>query len=309
MPKPIALSTMWAQQDRFAGNLRAFAEVARTAGYSHIEVSHSTDEEGLEQILRQDLLPISSLHAPTPLARDAAGRPNTHLNLASADEEERRAAVAAHLRTIGVAADWGIGYVVVHLGWAGNGPIAAETALRRLYNAGQTSGAEVDALRERARAERAAGGRAALPAVRRSLDELVAHAGGRGVRLGLETRVGYHELPSLDEAAALLAEQDPGVAGYWHDVGHAEVQHRLGLEERERWCAVLGERLIGCHLHDMHGITDHRAPGLGDVQWGYLARGLASAAVRTLEIDQRQPEPSLADALTLLRREGVLGDD
>ena len=56
----------------------------------------------------------------------------------------------------------------------------------------------------------------------------------------------------------------------------------------------------------MQGIVDHRAPGRGDVTWGYLARGVAHAAVKTLEIDQREPEPSLAAALTLLRREGVL---
>lgn len=307
MPKPISLSTMWGQQNRFTGNWHAFAEIAQAAGYTHIEVSHSTDEAGLEALLHRQLLPISSLHAPTPLMHEASGRPNTHLNLAAADEAERHAAVAAHLRTIGVAADWGIHYVVVHLGWAGPGPIAAETALRRLYNQGHTSGAEVEALREAATAERRQSGRAAMDAARRSLDELAAHAGGRGVRLGLETRVGYHEMPSLDEAAELLADQDPATVGYWHDAGHAEVQHRLGLEQRERWFEVLGPRLIGCHLHDMQGITDHRAPGLGDVSWGYLARGVANAAVYTLEIDQRQPEPSLAAALTLLRREGVIG--
>lgn len=302
---PIALSTMWAQQPRFASNMAAFAEVARAAGYSHIEVSHSTDETGLRALLAQTTLPLSSLHAPTPLTRDAARRPNTDLNLAATDESERRAALAAHARTIDFAAEHGIGYVVVHLGYTAGGPLAGETALRRLYAQGVHEGTEVDAERARTQNERAARAITALTAARRSLDELCALAAGRGVRLGIETRVGYHEIPTLDEVLTLLAEQDAAVCGYWHDVGHAEVQHRLGLEDRERWFAALGTRLIGCHLHDMQGVVDHRAPGHGDVQWGYVARGVAHAAVKTLEIDQHEPEPALAAALTLLRAEGV----
>jgi len=35
-----------------------------------------------------------------------------------------------------------------------------------------------------------------------------------------------------------------------------------------------------------------------------ISRGVASAPLRTLEINQHQPEPALADALELLRREG-----
>jgi sugar phosphate isomerase/epimerase len=304
---PIALSTMWAQQERFAGaGMAAFAAVARASGYTYIEVSHSTDEAGLRALLEQTTLPVSSLHAPTPLTRDAAGRPNTALNLASADDEERRAAVTAHVRTIDAAAEHGIGYVVVHLGQTEGGALAGETALRRLYAQGTVAGAEVAAERARAKAERAQRAATALPAARRSLEELCTRAARHGVRIGLETRLHYHEIPTIDEALTLLSDQDAAVCGYWHDVGHAEAQHRLGLEDRERWFDVLGERLVGCHLHDMQGVVDHRAPGHGDVAWGYVARGVANAAVKTFEIDQREPEPSLAAALTLLRREGVV---
>jgi sugar phosphate isomerase/epimerase len=304
---PLALSTMWAQQERFAGAAMAsFCEVARDAGYTHVEISHSTDEAGVTALLAQTILPLASLHAPTPLTRDAAGSPNTHLNLAGEDEQERAAAVAAHARTIEIAADHGVRYVVVHLGAAGRGALAGEAALRRLYAQGNVASAEVEAERARARSERAARALTALPAARRSLDELCALAQRHGVRLGIETRLNYHEIPSLDEAVTLLAEQDPTYCGYWHDVGHAEVQHRLGLEDRERWFALLGSRLLGCHLHDMQGVVDHRAPGRGDVAWGYIARGVANAQVKTLEIDQREPQESLSAALTLLRREGVV---
>jgi sugar phosphate isomerase/epimerase len=302
----IALSTMWAQQQRFAADMAPFAEIARNAGFTHIEVSHATDEAGLNSLLRQEVLPLSSLHAPTPLTRDAAGRPNSALNLAATDEEERRAALAAHRRTIAIAAEHGIGYIVVHLGSVSADGLPGERRLRELYQQGIVDGDEVRALREQTRQERAELARAALPQARRSLNDLAAEAAARGVRLGLETRVGYHEIPSLEEALALLAEQDPGTVGYWHDVGHAEVQHRLGLQDRGQWFAVLGQRLFGCHLHDVRGLLDHRAPGRGDVQWAYIARGVAGAAVCTFEIDQHEPEAALAESLLFLQHEGVV---
>jgi sugar phosphate isomerase/epimerase len=306
MTVAVALSTMWAQQPRFDANMAAFAELAREAGYTHVEVSHATDEPGLRTLMRQETLPLSSLHAPTPRERIANGRWNTDLNLAAADETERAAAVTATLRTLDLAAEAGAGSVVVHLGAVGSAGVGADSALRRLYAAGQSSGAEVERERQRAREQRAARAPAALEAAKRSLAELAARARQLGVRIGLENRMWYHELPLPAEAAALLSDYEPDVAGYWHDVGHAEILARLGLVPLVDWFDANGDRLVGCHLHDMEGIVDHRAPGSGDVDWSFLAKRFGEIPVRTLEINQHQPEPSLAAALTLLRGAGVL---
>jgi len=306
MHTAIALSTMWAQQDRFAQDMTPFAEIARAAGYTHIEVSHATDETGLRQLMAQRVLPLSSLHAPTPRSRTANGRWNLDLNLAALDETERAAALAATLVTIDRAAEAGVSSVVVHLGAVGAGGVRGDSALRGLYTRGLTSGPDVDAARREAIEERARRAPAALDAAAQSLAAIAGHARGRGVRVGIETRMWYHEIPLPDEAVALLAEYAPDEVGYWHDVGHAEILGRLGLVPVEDWFARLGERLIGCHLHDMQGIVDHRAPGLGDVRWDYIARGVAATPIRTLEINQHQPEAALASALDLLRAQGVL---
>src|SRR5690242_12640142 len=89
----VALSTMWAQQDRFAGNFTAFVKAARDAGYTGIEVSHSTRLDDLETLMPGDALPVVSLHAPTPRMQARNGRDNGALNLASLDEDERGQAV------------------------------------------------------------------------------------------------------------------------------------------------------------------------------------------------------------------------
>ncbi len=295
---------MWAQQEQFAKDPVAFARVGRTAGYDGIEVSHATDLAMLEALLRQGVLPILSLHAPAPRLPARRGS-NGALNLASTDEDERREAVTHTLRTIAYAATVGARYVVVHLGGLA-AMLPAERHLRELYHAGQIASAAADVARAEAHRERSAAVSPHLAAARRSLAELAREAAARGVTIGLENRLHFHEIPSAEETLALLADYPPHEVGYWHDVGHAEVQGRLGLLDPRAVLTALAPRLVGAHLHDVRGITDHRAPGNGDVDWRYVADALPPDAARTLEIDQREPEPLLAQALRVLRAHGVL---
>ncbi|MDZ4277695.1 MAG: hypothetical protein U1B78_01005, partial [Dehalococcoidia bacterium] len=117
----------------------------------------------------------------------------------------------------------------------------------------------------------------------------------------------------VDEALAFVADYPPdlvghrpAVVGYWHDVGHAEVQARLGYVDKRAWLDMLGPRTLGCHLHDVDGIGDHRAPGLGDVEWDYIASGLPPDALRVFEINQREPAGAVAGAISFLRGRGVV---
>jgi len=302
----VALSTMWAQQERFRGRMDDFARVALRSGYEAIEPSHSTDAAGLNALLDCGLLPLSSLHAPAPRERGADGRWNTDLNLAALDAGERDAAVTASCRTIDYAKRAGAGAVVLHLGGCGDVSFDEEARLRALFEAGVSAGEEVDGLRLSARATRARLAEQHLPHARQSLERLAEYAERAGIALGLENRLHYHEIPSWDEVADLLAPYPERLAGYWHDVGHAEVLHRLGLTDRSLWLNANGDRVIGSHLHDVSGIVDHRAPGQGDVRWKDIAAALPPSALRTVEIDQRSPEPLLADGRRFLAEHGVV---
>ena len=127
--------------------------------------------------------------------------------------------------------------------------------------------------------------------------------------IAVECRLYHHEIPLPGELAVLLAPYPAEVAGYLHDVGHAEVQHRLGLTDRSAWWDLLGPRLVGLHLHDVRGLTDHRAPGNGDVDYAWLAARIREAnplAARTFEIDQHEPDDDVARGLTLLRDAGII---
>ncbi|MFN8637994.1 MAG: TIM barrel protein [Dehalococcoidia bacterium] len=178
---------------------------------------------------------------------------------------------------------------------------------------------------ELARRQRAEAAPPWLEAARRSLAELAPRAAEAGLTLGLESRLRYNEFPLPDEAAYLLADYPPEVAGYWHDVGHVEVLARIGVVPLEAWRTLLATRLVGAHIHDVHALTDHRAPGLqasgrhepgrvaphrargGGVNFEALARALPPTAFRTFEVDQRESADLLVSGLALARTAGVVG--
>ncbi len=302
----LSLSTMWAQQDHFFADMHEFVHQALDLGYNAVEVSHLTPEAPFQRLMTFPDAPISSIHAPAPLVRDGADRANSALNLAAVDDDERRAAITYAKRSIDLTREAGGKFVVVHLGAVGDEMFAAERELRRLYDAGTREGERVEELRARCLQLRAEQSGPWLEEARETLRELAEHAGRSGIALGIENRLHYHEIPQPDECAMLLSDYPPALVGYWHDVGHAEVQWRLGLVDKRLWLDTNDAHCIGAHLHDVTGLADHRAPGNGDVQWGYIAAGLPAGALRVFEINQSEPAEAVARAIPFLRERGVI---
>ena len=312
---------MWSQgrfphHDR--DSMAQFAETASRLGYPAVEINYVIPPEGVEELLASNHVSITSLHSHTPRVQDGNGRWSDALNLAALDDEERGQAVRLACTTIDHAARAGARYIVVHLGGietdGKNRMFDSERRLRRLFDSGVRpdgrpagrDGDEVDGLRSQALLERRESAGRNLPQARRSLAEIAERAAARGVAIGLENRLHYNEFPSLDEMHELLDGYPPNVAGFWLDVGHAEVLDRLGLVPKNRWLDELGERCLGAHVHDVDGLADHRAPGLGDVDWSYIARGLPPTVPRVFEINQKTPEDAVAAAIPFLRERGVI---
>lgn len=306
MKKPLALSTMYAQQDRFADGA-VFAKFAAESGYDAIEISHSTDERKIEQILSSGHLPVTSVHQPAPWVVDANGRGNPHFNLASVDPDERRGALAYAKVSIALAARVGASRLIVHLGQVTDVPemFPEELQMRRMYDSGRAGEARFAELREAAIAKRKGAAEPNVAAGRQSLVELVHEAERHHITIGLENRYHFHEIPQPLEYEELLDGLTLEQAGYWHDVGHAEVLHRLGFNDRNEWLDRLSSRCVGAHLHDVLGIGDHRSPGDGDVDWGYVVAGLRHLPGYTLEINQHQSDDQVRQAIGRLERIGL----
>ena len=105
-----------------------------------------------------------------------------------------------------------------------------------------------------------------------------------GVRLAIENRCHYFEIPQPEELAQLLEMFDDTVVGFLYDVGHAYTLESLGFCSQEDWLGRFNERIIGAHLHDVIGLQDHYAPGMGVVDFKALARRLPAQALRTCEL-------------------------
>jgi sugar phosphate isomerase/epimerase len=298
---------MYAQQRRFADGA-VFARYAAALGFDAIEISHWTPEEQAWEIAESGILPITSIHAPAPYRLLKGGILNASLNLAAPDEDARRAAVDEARRSIDLANEVHATAVVVHLGRVGDAAFEEEGTLTRLIQADSGDADRIEALRQRLVERRAREAGPYLEAARWSLRELVIAAERFGIAIGVENRVRYDEIPLPDEYPALLDGFDPEQAGFWYDTGHGEVLHRLGLVDLGQWLGGTPGPCIGAHIDDVAGVIDHFAPGDGDIDWPALAPLLGHLDRLTLEINQKQPDASIARAREVLRAAGLVRD-
>ena len=307
MTEPIGLSTAWngpgLSPDRVLDEARALG-FRRIEAYAHYTPDGLT---ALAQRAREREMHIGSLHGPCPAPSPMIGD-----WLASTNPNERQRSVDAHKGTIDAAVAFGAKAIVIHLG--NTGVATRQPALFSTIASYGRGSAQHTELRERAWAEREAAKGPALAAALESIRALGEHAQGSGVRLGVEIRDGYHEIPALDEFADVLQACDGLPVGYWHDAGHGAKQQYLGFFEHEAYLERYGSRLVGMHIHDTRDGRDHMAPGLGDTDFAMLARYLSDPSVmRTLELHRTQQARDISAALDVLEpldvfgvREGIL---
>src|SRR4030042_250970 len=96
---------------------------------------------------------------------------------------------------------------------------------------------------------------------------LIKYALQFNVKLGFENRYHYMDIPIIDEMEELLCLADPGQLGFIYDVGHAQALDRLGFFPHSEWLTRYSARIFGTHLHDVIGVSDHFAPGLGEIDF------------------------------------------
>jgi sugar phosphate isomerase/epimerase len=158
-----------------------------------------------------------------------------------------------------------------------------EKKLRALILSGRRESNEYSEIHSQMIRDRAALAPAGFEAVKKSLTELLDYANKFGICLGIENRYHYMEYPSPDELEALLNLAGPDQIGFIYDVGHAQTLDRLGFYRHEEWLKRFAPRMIGAHLHDVIGVKDHFAPGLGEIDFAMVAKYLPENAFRTCE--------------------------
>lgn len=297
-----SLSTMWGVK-KFACLEDAFIAAGRL-GFARVEINHQVGPEQLQGI---DLgsYRFSSIHEPCPAVISSGELKQRDLLISSPDEQRRRAGVDSIRNSIELARRVGASLVVVHCGQI-QADSAPEFELRALYDAGQYGSEEYRQKLARFMAQRAAMAPPCLEALRRSIIELLEIARPGDIRLGLENRYHIFDLPSPDEMEMLLGLGEPQRLGFLFDIGHAVTLERLGLYPLEEWLQRFGARILGVHLHDVIGLVDHRAPGLGDVDFRPLAPWLKDDTIRTLELHHSNTPEQIRAGLQVLADAGCI---
>lgn len=275
-------------------------------GITSLELSYN-----LEPVMARDVLTriseteatIVSLHHPCPMPQGfpkdkASGEIH---NPASLDEDERAIAIESLLGTLEFAIKTETPVVVFH---AGNIPDTreAEKEMAGLFKKEDEAwlGIRDELLRERQR--RAPGH---LDALLRVLDKVVPRYEESEVSLAIENRYYIMDIPSFEEMAQIFSRYPPLL--YWHDTGHGRARACWGLEGEYEALEEFSNRLAGYHLHDAEGVSDHRAPGKGNMDFREIFRkGGTEDKTLVLEPGRWVEEEDLKRGIDLL--ENVLNE-
>jgi len=259
-------------------------------GFKRVELGHGVRislMEGVIKALDHGLCSISSLHNFCPLPVEITRASPDCYKFSASDERERERAVRHTFKTIDFAQRLGAPYVVLHLGRT---PLEDYTdKLVRYAEVGMLNSREfvrtkMECIRRRERE--------APPYFRRAKDilrRIIDYAASKDIRLGVESRHSYEEIPDEEEMLEVLEEFDPPTVGYWHDFGHVQVKHNLGYLDHVEWMEQVAPRLIGCHLHDTQWPgRDHMAPFTGDVEYDALIPLLPADTLFVFEMSPRR---------------------
>jgi len=242
-------------------------EIKTTLGFDLVELGHGIRISlmpGIQKMLDQGQVKISSLHNFCPLPVEVMAASPDCYQFSSAYPAERERAVKQTNQTIDFAERLSAPFVVLHLGRIRTKPIT-DQLIDLAKNGGLLSRRfvrkKINAVKKReALAPRYLG------RVKDCLRRIVDYAGGKNVKLGVEGRRGYEEIPSERELPELLDEMNSPQVGYWHDFGHIQIKENLAFVDHAEWLRIIGPRAFGAHVQDcIWPARDHQPPFAGDV--------------------------------------------
>ena len=247
-------------------------EIKTKLGLDLIELGHGIRLSlvpGIQKMFDSGEVRFSSLHNFCPLPVEVLMASPDCYQLSAVSPEERERAVRQTFQTIDFAERLGAPFVVLHLGQVKMRPITDR--LINMTKAGKHLSrgyvrAKLKAVETRER--RAA---AHLQRVKDCLRRIVERAAVKNVRIALESRRGYEEIPTERELPALLDELNSGLVGYWHDFGHSQIKENLGFIDHTEWLSAVGSRAVGCHVQDcIWPARDHEPPFTGGIEFEKL---------------------------------------
>lgn len=298
----VALSTMWHVDQNIPFN-QAF-EIGRNAGFPRFELNHRVNPELFKQWDATQYY-ISTVHDPCPAVYTSDEFKINDFQISSLDEKKRIKGLDITKQTIETAVQLGARSVVLHPGMI-MCDYEPETKLKIMYENGLKDSPEYEVLKQDMISFRNKVAPAHVNQVLKSLSELIDFVRPTGLQVGLENRLHFYDIPLIDEMQLFLDLCDEDWYGFQYDVGHAQVLSELGFGNHEDWLKRFGTRIIGVHLHDVKGMTDHLMPGSGEVDYDMIAPYIPATAHLTMEVNPKLSQKNLTLGLKNLAKFGII---
>ncbi len=262
----IAFSTCWNSERHTAGDAMLH-EIQVTLGFDLIELGHGIRISlmpGIQKMFDAGKVRFSSLHNFCPLPVEVMVASPDCYKFSAVSPEERERAIKQTFQTIDFAERLNAPFVVLHLGQVNMRPIT--DPLIGLAKGGEYLSRKYVKLKVKAVQKRERIAPNYLQRVKDCLRHIVDYAASKNIKLGLESRRGYEEIPTERELPSLLEEMNSSRLGYWHDFGHSQIKENLRFLDHAEWLGAIASRAFGCHVQDcIWPAQDHQPPFTGDV--------------------------------------------
>jgi sugar phosphate isomerase/epimerase len=276
-------------------------EIKTELGFELIELGHGIRLSlvpGIQKMFDAGEIRFSSLHNFCPLPVEVMMASPDCYQFSALSAEERERAVKQTLQTIDFAERLGAPFIVLHLGEVKMRPITEP--LISMSKAGKHLAREYVRAKLKAVETRERRAPAYLQRVKDCLRRIIEDANTKNVRIALESRRGYEEIPSERELPELLAGLDSGHVGYWHDFGHSQIKENLGFIDHAEWLGAIGPRAFGCHVQDcIWPARDHEPPFTGGVDFDKLVPLLPTNCLFVWEMNPNKTADAIRQSIRI----------
>ncbi|QYR20325.1 sugar phosphate isomerase/epimerase [Paenibacillus sp. sptzw28] len=271
-----SFSTCWNIKRHTEG--RAMAEEIRSLGFRQVELNYNVTKEMLttiEPMIERGEIGVSSVHNTFPHTPDPDYGTDSVL-LGFDDEEKRVRAIELLLQSAEYAHRYGAKAVVVHPGEVPF-PCNIDQQLKGIYNEqGPDSPAYTQLWREMLDRRESLSGQY-LRRIGDSLEEVCERSAAKGydVAFGIETRSRCYQMPTLQEAKTVINRLKGAPVYLWYDIGHGMMMDRMGLYDNAKEAGEMIDDIIGVHIHETIGLSDHWCPYVNSKDMSFFDRFLA----------------------------------
>lgn len=282
----LAISTRWNALKQSDG--AALIDELRDFGFDNIALSRHLTHDQLEQLkpsfndIGQSPPCCIQNYCPIPTGTLQEDAESDIIHLSSLDNDERIEAIRKTIQTMQLAIEMEIPTVIIRLGRVDT--YDRSHLMKELYEYGER---EFEAFSKKVTEATEWRKRKEVKhhdAVMRSLDVLNERALKMEISIAIENPPDYIQIPSFDEVDLLFSKFYGSPMRYWHNVGHAVLQEKLGLRWSHDWLESYNEHLIGVSLHDLKDLEIYYPPGSGNIDWDDIIPLIKPEVVKVIDI-------------------------